>query len=89
MTNKMVYAHDDELQAKIVSGVNHLADYVASTLGPRGRNVIIHRDGKDPIITKVPKTTKPYTKVLAFILNTARSLKIIHFIFAKSLILAV
>ena len=64
MTNKMVYAHDDELQAKIVSGVNHLADYVASTLGPRGRNVIIHRDGKDPIITKDGVTVSEHVHLI-------------------------
>ena len=29
-----------------------LADNVASTLGPRGRNVIIHQKGKNPFITK-------------------------------------
>ena len=35
-----------------MSGVNKLADNVVSTLGPRGRNVIIHRKDKTPIITK-------------------------------------
>jgi len=40
------------LRQKILDGVNVLADNVASTLGPRGRNVIIHEKGKRPIITK-------------------------------------
>mgnify|MGYP005820072073 FL=1 len=42
----------DILQENILKGVNTLADNVASTLGPRGRNVIIHEKGKNPIITK-------------------------------------
>ena len=41
-----------ELNAKVLNGVNILADNVAATLGPRGRNVILHEKGKDPFITK-------------------------------------
>jgi chaperonin GroEL len=41
-----------ELNAKVLKGVNTLADTVATTLGPKGRNVILHQLGKDPIITK-------------------------------------
>ena len=40
------------LQQKILQGVDILADNVVSTLGPRGRNVILHGVGKSPIITK-------------------------------------
>ncbi len=35
-----------------MNGVNILADNVASTLGPRGRNVILQKKGDNPIITK-------------------------------------
>lgn len=42
----------NELSAKVLKGVNTLADNVAATLGPKGRNVILHQKGKDPIITK-------------------------------------
>ena len=42
----------NELSAKVLNGVNTLADNVAATLGPKGRNVILHQKGKDPIITK-------------------------------------
>lgn len=35
-----------------MSGVNQLADAVKVTLGPKGRNVIIDKQGIDPIITK-------------------------------------
>ena len=47
-----VYADGLELQQKVMSGVNKLADNVAATLGPKGRNVILHRKGSNPIVTK-------------------------------------
>jgi len=47
-----VYASHRDLQEKILSGVNKLADNVASTLGPKGRNVLLHRKEGKPIITK-------------------------------------
>jgi len=47
-----VYSSDLELQQKILSGVNKLADNVAVTLGPKGRNVILASKGKRPIVTK-------------------------------------
>ena len=40
------------LNEKVLRGVNQLADSVAATLGPKGRNVILQEKGKDPIITK-------------------------------------
>jgi len=40
------------LSQKVLDGVNKLADNVATTLGPKGRNVILHQKGRDPIITK-------------------------------------
>jgi len=48
----IVLCDNEELQNKTKSGVNKLADYVASTLGPSGRNVIIQEKGKYPFITK-------------------------------------
>ena len=41
-----------ELRQKILSGIDTLADNVASTLGPRGRNVILQPDKGTPVITK-------------------------------------
>jgi chaperonin GroEL len=41
-----------ELNAKVLRGVNLLADNVATTLGPRGCNVILHQKDKEPFITK-------------------------------------
>ena len=46
------YDNKTSLQQKILNGVNTLADNVASTLGPRGRNVILQEQGKAPFITK-------------------------------------
>ena len=48
------YESGTNLQQKVLKGANVLADNVASTLGPRGRNVILHvKQGQDnPIITK-------------------------------------
>jgi chaperonin GroEL len=46
--------YDDKhtLQQKIMKGVNTLADNVASTLGPRGRNVLLKEKSGAPFITK-------------------------------------
>ncbi len=41
-----------KLQTQILDGVNKLADVVGSTLGPKGRNVLLHKKGGNPIITK-------------------------------------
>jgi len=45
----------NEIRQKLLSGANKLADAVASTLGPRGQNVILYKRGADPVITKMPK----------------------------------
>ena len=50
----MSRAYDDNqtLQQKIIKGANVLADNVASTLGPKGRNVLLQEKGGQPFITK-------------------------------------
>ncbi len=45
-------SHGTELRNKVLEGVNTLADYVATTLGPKGQNVLIHRKNSTPFITK-------------------------------------
>lgn len=50
MTKK--YESDQGLREKIVAGVNKLADNVAATMGPKGRNVILQQKDRIPIITK-------------------------------------
>ena len=42
----------NDIRNKLLSGANKLADAVASTLGPRGQNVILYKRGADPVITK-------------------------------------
>jgi chaperonin GroEL len=42
----------DDIRQKLLNGANKLADAVASTLGPRGQNVILYKRGADPVITK-------------------------------------
>ena len=46
------YDNNQSLQNKIMKGANALADNVASTLGPRGRNVPLQEKDKTPFITK-------------------------------------
>jgi chaperonin GroEL len=51
MSAKEVKFHDSA-RARIVRGVNILADAVKVTLGPKGRNVVIERSFGAPVITK-------------------------------------
>lgn len=46
------YSSTKNLREKIISGVTKLTDNVKTTMGPRGRNVILHEKNKNPIITK-------------------------------------
>ncbi|MVW77714.1 chaperonin GroEL [Bordetella sp. 02P26C-1] len=51
MSAKDVKFHD-HARARIVKGVNILADAVKVTLGPKGRNVLLERSFGAPVITK-------------------------------------
>ncbi len=42
----------DVNRAKLIEGVNILADAVKVTLGPKGRNVVLERSFGAPIVTK-------------------------------------
>ncbi|MGV0976887.1 MAG: TCP-1/cpn60 chaperonin family protein, partial [Azonexus sp.] len=42
----------DSARARMVDGINILADAVKVTLGPKGRNVVIERSYGAPTITK-------------------------------------
>src|SRR5216117_3083053 len=44
--------HGEDSRAAILRGVNHLADAVKITLGPKGRNVVIDKKFGGPTITK-------------------------------------
>ncbi len=41
----------DDARKKIIAGVNHLADAVRVTIGPKGRNVVIEKKYGSPLIT--------------------------------------
>jgi chaperonin GroEL len=43
---------DEGARAKILKGVNALADAVKITLGPKGRNVVIEKSWGSPVVTK-------------------------------------
>lgn len=47
-----VFDDGASLNKKILDGVTKLANNVKTTMGPRGKNVIIHQKGKSPFITK-------------------------------------
>ena len=58
------YESGTGLHQKILSGANTLADNVASTLGPRGRNVILHAAKQNPIITKDGVTVAKFIELI-------------------------
>jgi chaperonin GroEL len=58
-----VYASNLDLQQKILNGVNKLADNVAVTLGPKGRNVILSRKDGRPVITKDGVTVAKFVDI--------------------------
>ena len=60
------YKSDLELHEKILKGVNKLARNVASTLGPRGRNVILCNKGQRPIVTKDGVTVAKFIYALKY-----------------------
>ena len=44
--------YSDEARSKVLVGVESLTQAVRSTLGPRGRNVVIERSWGSPLVTK-------------------------------------
>lgn len=63
-----------ELREKIKNGVNILTDNVASTLGPRGRNVILQEKGKRPFVTKDGVTVARFVELEDPVENAAAQL---------------
>jgi len=57
------YDSNHSLQQKILEGIDILADNVASTMGPRGRNVILHQKGTNPFITKDGVTVAKFVEL--------------------------
>ena len=63
MTNKMVFANNEELRQKILNGANTLADYVSSTLGPKGRTVLLKEKDKPAFATKDGVTVAQFVQL--------------------------
>ena len=63
MTNKMVFANNEELRQKILNGANTLADYVSSTLGPKGRTVLLKEQDKPAFATKDGVTVAQFVQL--------------------------
>ena len=57
------YDSGSSLQEKVLKGVKVLVDNVASTLGPCGRNVILHQKGRSPIVTKDGVTISKFVEL--------------------------
>src|SRR5919198_6235317 len=51
MAKKLVYLHE-RARVGILRGVNLLADAAQVTLGPKGRNVLLHKSFGAPVVTK-------------------------------------
>ena len=58
-----VYNSHSSLNEKILTGVNTLADNVAATLGPKGRNVILQTKDGNPVITKDGVTVAKFVEL--------------------------
>lgn len=52
MDIKKHYASQEELEEKAAKAVSKLREYVGSTMGPRGRNVILRQKDRTAIVTK-------------------------------------
>lgn len=66
-----IFSNGNDLNQKVLSGINKLADNVASTMGPRGRNVILQEKNKRPIITKDGVTVAKFVDLVDPIENAA------------------
>jgi chaperonin GroEL len=50
--SRKIVKFDEEINGKLLKGINTLANAVKCTMGPRGKNVLIERPNQHPIITK-------------------------------------
>ncbi len=58
------FSNGYQLNSKILEGINKLADNVATTLGPKGRNVILfHKEQGVPVITKDGVTVAKFVEL--------------------------
>ena len=68
------FCSKEQLKEKIKNGINVLTDNVASTLGPRGRNVILQEKGKRPFVTKDGVTVARFVELEDSVENAAAQL---------------
>ena len=66
-----IFENSAQLRAKLEKGISTVAENVASTLGPKGRNVILHQKGKNPIVTKDGVTVAKFIDLEDPVENTA------------------
>lgn len=75
MSKSLLYAsnlrEEQDLHEKLLEGVEQIALAVGSTLGPRGRNVIIDRAGEVPQVTKDGVTVARNIQLSDPVLNSA------------------
>jgi|TARA_R110000796_G_scaffold74601_2_gene167739 chaperonin GroEL len=64
------YSHTQNLRESLLEGIRIVAENVASTLGPKGRTVILHQKGKNPITTKDGVTVAKFIDLENPIQNT-------------------
>jgi len=50
--SRKIVKFDLDLTERLIEGVNIIANAVKTTMGPKGRNVLIERPGQHPIVTK-------------------------------------
>lgn len=66
-----IFSNGNSLNQKLLEGINVLADNVASTMGPRGRTVIIHEKDRRPFATKDGVTCAKFVSLEDPIANVA------------------
>ena len=66
-----VFSNGNSLNQKVLEGINVLADNVASTMGPRGRTVIIHEKDRRPFATKDGVTVAKFVSLEDPVANVA------------------
>jgi len=72
--SEKVFESDQALHEKLLQGIDILANNVASTLGPRGRNVILHKNGSNPVVTKDGVTVAEFVSLSDPVQNTGAQL---------------
>ena len=65
------YNNSQDLRQDFEEGIRIVAENVASTLGPKGRTVVLHHKGRNPIVTKDGVTVSRFIDLENTFQNTA------------------